>query len=138
MQARNFFRLEPNKALRIYDLLVAAGWLKGTAPPAGPCAAQPTSSNVSKDTADPAGHPRAGYHHADMQAGGEASDSGFGTGGDVAGGVGLYGQQAHGGVADGHTADNDGDDGDDDMGSESGSGHEAVGPVAAVQIKEEQ
>lgn len=33
-EARNYFRLEPSRGVKIYDLLVARGWLQGDKPPA--------------------------------------------------------------------------------------------------------
>lgn len=34
-QARSFFRLDPSRSLRIYDLLVAAGWVTAAPGPGG-------------------------------------------------------------------------------------------------------
>lgn len=44
-EARTMFRLEPTRALRVYDLLAAAGWIRPAPPPAASPAAAPVAGS---------------------------------------------------------------------------------------------
>jgi hypothetical protein len=62
-EARTMFRLEPSRALRVYDLLAAAGWIRAAPPPppaATMAAAAPAAAAGPAAPAGPAAEVSAG------------------------------------------------------------------------------